>query len=181
MLNKQVIPPMPPIKIGQQILIGPLKSPAIVCNEIPTPEDLFGKAYYVVCKSGRGVRARDGQRLGEAVLMEIAWNGFDWAIKAAGYRVSEAMPWLLPYVRRLEELDHGTQQSLSPEDEEIQSDAHTINRSSRNYQSAMHWAFLVNGQLVRGRPVQAQQQPAPQLLTDRMAPVAHRGLRHLGA
>ena len=141
MLNKQVKPPMPFINIGQQILIGPLKSPAIVCNEIPMPEDLFGKGYYVVCKSGQGIRARDGQRLGEAVLMAIIWNGCDWAIKTAGYRVSEAMPWLRPYVQQLEELEQETQQNLLPEDEDIQSDAPTINRRSRSYQPEMHWAF----------------------------------------
>lgn len=141
MVNKQVTPPMPTIRIGQQVFIGPLKSPAIVCNEIPMPEDLFGKGYYVVCKSGQGVRARDGQRLGEAVLMAIVWNGFDWAIKAAGYRVSEAMPWLRPYVEQLDGLENETQQNMLADDEEIQSNAPTFNRSLGNHQSAMHWAF----------------------------------------
>ena len=39
--------------------------------------------------------------------------------------------------------------------------------------------LLGHGQFVRGQPVQAQQQPAAQLLFDRMVPAAHGGLRHL--
>lgn len=141
MTHAQVRPPMPLINIGQRILIGPRKSPAIVCNEIPTPEDLFGKRYYVVCKSGQGVRARNGQKLGEAVLITVVWNGFDWAIKEAGFRVSEAMPWLRQYVEQLEELEHETQQDFLPMEEEMRCNAPAIDRSSRNYQSAMHWTF----------------------------------------
>jgi hypothetical protein len=141
MADTQARPPMPLINIGQRILIGPRKSSAIVCNEIPVPEDLFGKHYYVVCKSGQGVRARNGQKLGEAVLITVVWNGVDWAIKEAGFRVSEAMPWLRQYVQQLEELEHETQQDLLPVEEQIRSKAPAIDRSTRNYQSTMHWTF----------------------------------------
>ena len=40
--------------------------------------------------------------------------------------------------------------------------------------------FLCHGQLVRGQAVEAQEQPAAQLLVQSMMPVAHGGLRHLG-
>ena len=106
--------PMPPVNIGQRISIGPRQIPAIVCNEIPMPEDSFGKRYYVVCKSGQGVRARDGHRLGEDVLITVLWNGADWTIKEAGFRVSEVMPWLKQYVQQLE----GLLQSEAQEPEE---------------------------------------------------------------
>ncbi len=141
MSDTQARPPMPHINIGQRILIGPQKSSAIVCNEIPVSEDLFGKHYYVVCKSGQGVRARNGQRLGEAVLITVAWNGVNWAIKEAGFRVTEAMPWLRQYVQQLEELELESQQDILPEEEQIPSNAPTIDRSSRIFQSTMHWTF----------------------------------------
>ena len=95
---------MPCVNVGQRISIGPRQIPAIVCNEIPMPEDAFGKRYFVVCKSGQGVRARDGRRLGEDVLVTVLWNGADWAVKEAGFRVSEVMPWLKQYVQQLEGL-----------------------------------------------------------------------------
>ena len=86
--------PMPLIHVGRPILIGPQQVPAIVSNELPAPDDAFGKHYFVVCKSGRGIRARDGRRLGEPVLMTVRWDGSAWTIKEAGFRVGETMPWM---------------------------------------------------------------------------------------
>jgi hypothetical protein len=40
--------------------------------------------------------------------------------------------------------------------------------------------FLGHDQFVGGQAVEAQQQPAAELLVERMMPVAHRRLRHLG-
>jgi hypothetical protein len=120
MEKTQMRKPMPSVSVGQWISIGPQQIPAIVCNEIPMPEDLFGKHYFVVCKSGQGVRARNGHRLGEAVLITIVWNGSAWAIKEAGFRVSEAMPWLHPYVQQLEGLEHETPQNSFSLEEQIQ-------------------------------------------------------------
>ena len=134
---------MPVIRVGQLILIGPQQVPAIVSNEIPTPEDLFGKRYFVVCKSGQGIRARDGRRLGEAVLITVAWDGLNWTIKEAGFRVGETMPWLQPYVQQLDDLEQAAAEedssSVEEEVEEEQLDVPTLNRHWAIGQTQSHW------------------------------------------
>jgi len=125
--------PMPAINIGRSILIGPHLVPAIVSNEIPTPEDAFGKRYFVVCKSGRGIRARDGHRLGEAVLITVGWDGHGWAIKEAGFRVSDAMPWLRPYVQQLDDMEQAAADDSLPLEEEFNAQINTA--------ALGHWAI----------------------------------------
>lgn len=135
-----VLQPMPVIRIGHCISIGQHQVPAIVSNEIPTPDDAFGKRYFVVCKSGRGIRARDGRRLGEAVLIAVGWDGANWAIKEAGFRVSDAMPWLQPYVQQLEEMDHAaSDDSLSLEEIDEHVSASAPSRHWAIGQAQSHW------------------------------------------
>jgi hypothetical protein len=132
---------MPVIHVGRSILIGPQQVPAIVSNEIPAPEDAFGKHYFVVCKSGRGIRARDGRRLGEPVLMTVRWDGSAWTIKEAGFRVGETMPWLQPYVQQLEDMEQAAVEDSLPLDEEMDEQINTpaLDRHWAIGQVQSHW------------------------------------------
>jgi hypothetical protein len=75
------------------------------------------------------------------VLITVGWDGSSWAIKEAGFRVSDAMPWLQPYVQQLEEMDQAASEDSLPLDEEIEEQISAA-APSRHWvigQAQSHW------------------------------------------